>query len=319
MKPRIFTAFLMSMIFLSNGFSQSQKTLAERLGYPADARLLIIHADDMGLSHSTNMAVIKAFEAGGVTSGSIMVPCPWFPEIADYVKHHPGLDVGIHTTLTAEWKFYKWDGVLPSPQIPSLIDTNGYFYHEVAPFAQHARADGVEKELRAQIDRAIAFGIDPTHIDNHMGTILARPDLFETALKLAMEYRLPILIPSQMIKMYAPQFLEKIPPYFTMVDNLQMLNAWPKDNNWTEAYRQMVQSMKPGLNELIVHLSYDNEEMKAIAIDHPDFGSTWRQNDLNLVLSPEFQKILKDNHITLVTWKQIRDLMRKEMDQQNNR
>lgn len=315
-KSNILLLFISSLTISLTG---QQKTLSERLGYQANAKLLIIHADDLGLSHSTNMAVIKAFEEGGVTSGSVMVPCPWFPEIADYVKLHPGMDVGIHTTLTSEWKFYKWDGVLPASQIPSLIDTNGYFHDGVVPFANHAQADEVERELRAQIDRAIAFGIDPTHIDNHMGSIFARPDLFEMALKLAMEYRIPILIPSQMIKMYAPQFLEKIPPYFPMVDNLQMLNAWPKDNNWPEAYKQMIHGLIPGLNEIIVHLSYDNEEMKAIAIDHPDFGSAWRQNDLDLVLNPEFQKILKDNHIILVTWKQIRDLMRREMDNQSSR
>ncbi len=158
--------------------AQQQKNTAELLGYPSDAKLLIIHADDLGLSHSTNMAVIRAFENHAISSGSVMVPCPWFPEIAAYIKDHPGLDVGLHFTLNAEWKFYKWNGVSPSNEIPSLVAKDGYFHSSLQPLIFGASPEQVEKELRAQIDRAIAFGVMPTHIDSHMGSIFVSPLLY---------------------------------------------------------------------------------------------------------------------------------------------
>ncbi len=143
--------------------SQGNKNLAEMLGYPGDSKLLIIHADDMGLSHSVNMACIRAFENNVITSGSIMVPCPWASEIIEYAKNHSGMDVGIHLTLTAEWDLYKWDGITASDQIPSLLDKNNYFYPSVEELGKAAKSIEAEKELRAQIDKAIASGVQPTH------------------------------------------------------------------------------------------------------------------------------------------------------------
>jgi len=163
------------LFILQKSFCQERQNLAEKLGYPADAKLLIIHADDMGLSYSTNIACIEAFENETVNSGSVLVPCPWFPEIAGYIKTHPDLDIGIHLTITAEWDLYKWDGVLPSSEISSLINENGYFYATLQDFAVNANPEEVDKELRAQIDRAIAFGIQSTHLDNHMGSLMVSP------------------------------------------------------------------------------------------------------------------------------------------------
>jgi predicted glycoside hydrolase/deacetylase ChbG (UPF0249 family) len=290
-------------------FSQQQKNTAELLGYPADAKLLIIHADDLGLSHSTNMAVIKAFENKAVTSGSMMVPCPWFPEIAAYVKDHPGLDIGIHFTLNAEWKFYKWNWVSPSNEIPSLLDKDGYFNSSIQPLIFGARPEQVEKELRAQIDKAIANGIKPTHIDSHMGSMFITPALFRVALKVAREYKIPLFVPINEVKKSAPFLVKEVPSDLITVDNFQMLPGEAVKGDWKAMYTDFIKALTPGLNEIVVHLSFDNEEMQGIAGDHEDYGSAWRQKDLDMVTSDYFKKLLKDNHIQLVTWRQVQKAM----------
>src|SRR5215469_4526290 len=142
------------------------KSLAEKLGFPHDAKLLIVHADDVGMTHSVNAATIKALESGNVNSASIMVPCPWFPEIADYAKSHPDVDFGLHLTLTSERIYYRWSSVASKDRVPTLLDANGYFHHD---WTRETRIDpkDVELELRAQIERAYMMGIHPTHLDSH--------------------------------------------------------------------------------------------------------------------------------------------------------
>jgi predicted glycoside hydrolase/deacetylase ChbG (UPF0249 family) len=310
MKTILSCIFLFLLILVpARLLAQQQKNTAELLGYPADVKLLIIHADDLGLSHSTNMAVIKAFENKAVTSGSVMVPCPWFPEIAAYVKDHPGLDVGIHFTLNAEWKFYKWNGVSPSSEIPSLIAKDGYFNSSLQPLIFGAKPEQVEKELRAQIDKAIANGIKPTHIDSHMGSMFVTPALVRVALKVAGEYKIPLFIPMNEAKKSAPFLIKEIPSELITVDNFQMLPGEAVKGDWKAMYTDFIKALTPGLNEIVVHLSYDNEEMQGIAKDHEDYGSAWRQKDLDLVMSESFKKLLKDNHIQLVTWRQVQKAM----------
>jgi len=201
---------LISLIIITNLHAQRDKNLAQRLGYPKNAKLLIIHADDAGVSHSENMATIAAFENKSITSASVMASCPWFPEIAEYAKKHSDLDFGIHITLTSEWKNYKWDAVLPSNIVPSLIDKNKYFYPSEADVSKHANPNEVEKEARAQIKRAILFGINPTHLDSHMGSIFQTPNLFKVYLKLGREFKLPVFIPKNMISQY-PELKALIP------------------------------------------------------------------------------------------------------------
>jgi len=292
-----------------HAFGQTQKNTAEKLGFPVDTKLLIIHADDMGLSHSTNQAVINAFENKAITSGSIMVPCPWFSEIAEYVKKHPGLDVGIHFTLNAEWKFYKWNGVMPDNQIPGLISKDGYFYPAIEPLIFAAKPDEIEKELRAQIDRAIAFGIKPTHLDSHMGSMFVTPALFRTALKVGRAYQLPVFFPMNEIKKIVPALINDVEPGMIVVDNFLMLPGEAVNGDWNAMYRDFVKALIPGLNEIVVHLSYDNDEMQAIALEHEDYGSAWREKDLNVILGEAFQRLLKENQVQLITWKQIQDIM----------
>jgi len=301
----LFTSLLLSL----NLSSQGNKNLAELLGYPRDSKLLIIHADDMGLSHSVNTACIKAFDNKGITSGSIMVPCPWSPEIAAYVKDHPGMDVGIHLTMTAEWDLYKWGGIAPADQISSLLDKNNYFYPTVEALGKAAKAIEAEKELRAQIDRAIASGVEPTHLDTHMGSVMANPELVKIYLSLSDTYHLPVLFPRAYLSWFPPEMAKAMESKIFLLDNLFMLEPKMITGKWIDAYKKGIETMKPGLNEMIVHLAIDNDEMQAISKGHDDYGSAWRQHDLDLVSSAEFKDLLKTNHIILIGWRQIRDLM----------
>src|SRR6195952_5180977 len=152
------TTVILSMAIGCGAMAQ-QRSIQERLGYPKDTKLLIIHADDMGSSHSENMATIYAMEKGVVTSGSIMVPCPWLPEIAEYAKSHPDADLGLHLTLTSEWKNYRWGPVAPSDKVPSLLDDQGYLNNSTLTVMKNAKPEEVEQEYRAQIARALKFGI----------------------------------------------------------------------------------------------------------------------------------------------------------------
>jgi hypothetical protein len=289
--------------------AQGQETLAERLGYPASAKLLIVHADDIGLARSVNIASARAFESGGITSGSVIVPSPWFPDFAAYYREHQPLDVGIHITLTAEWEHFKWGGVSPAGEIPSLLDEYGHFYPTVEAVAQHAVPAEVEKEVRAQIERARALGIRPTHLDTHMGTMLFIPALVPTYLKLGKEYDLPLLIPRLWLENVPAEFRDAVAAEHIVVDGVYMMNAEDTTKTWSEAYAELIATMGPGLNELIVHLAVDDTEMQAITVNHPDFGSAWRQRDLDFVTSQGFRDLLKAHDVKLVSWAQVRQAM----------
>ena len=295
-------------IFLSQQQSIAQQTLAEKLGYEAGTRLLIVHADDIGLAQSVNDATEKAFASGGISSGSIMVPCPWFIDFADYCNHHPGLDVGIHITLTSEWDNYKFGGVLPSNEIPSLLDENGYFYPTTEEFGLHVVPAEAEKEIRAQIERAISYGIKPTHLDTHMGSVLARPELIHTYMKLGQEYQIPVFIPRMLLFSFPQEQREQITKEFVLVDQYFMLDLDGPDASWEEEYGKIIEKVGPGLNVIIVHLAHDNAEMQAITVNHPAFGATWREKDLEYVLGQKYRDLLNENHIQLVTWKEIGSL-----------
>lgn len=292
----------------------AQATLAQKLGYPANAKLLIVHADDIGVSRSQNVASERAFEAGAITSGSVMVPCPWFPDFAAYYREHPGLDVGIHITLTAEWDYYKWGGISPAGEIPSLLDENGHFYPTVEAVARHAVPAEVEKEVRAQIQRAVALGIKPTHLDTHMGTMLVNPQLVPIYLKLGREYGLPLLLPRFWLQSVPADQRDALAAQYALLDGLYMIDAPDSTKAWPQRYAELIATMGPGLNQLIVHLALDDTEMQAVTVNHPDFGSAWRQRDLDFVTSAAFKDLLKAHDIKLVSWGQIRDAMRASPD-----
>ena len=166
---------LSSLILLLLGLNVAAQTksTAERLGYPAGSKLLILHADDLAVAHSVDAASFDALNSGAVSSASIMVPCPWLTEVADYAKSHPDADLGLHLTLTSEWKTYRWGSVDSSDKVSSLLQPDGTFYSTTEEATAHDKPDEAELEIRAQVERALAVGIHPTHLDSHMGSLFS--------------------------------------------------------------------------------------------------------------------------------------------------
>jgi chitin disaccharide deacetylase len=191
---KIFLSLLLTGL-ITCSFAQQTKTYAERLGWPKGAKVLILHVDDAGMSHDSNEGVEKATSEGVATSTSVMMPCPWVPEIAKYIKTHPDLDAGLHLTLTSEWGIYRWGPLAGKTVVPGLVDSQGCLYSSVAAVYFKATPDEVDKEIRAQLDRALSMGFKPTHLDSHMGTLFAKDAFMEKYLKLGIEKQIPVMFP----------------------------------------------------------------------------------------------------------------------------
>jgi predicted glycoside hydrolase/deacetylase ChbG (UPF0249 family) len=291
---------------------ESGKSLAEKLGFARDAKLIIVHADDVGFTHSVNAATIKALDVGLVNSASIMVPCPWFPEIADYAKAHPELDFGLHLTLTSERVYYRWGPVAAKTSVPSLVDPNGYFFHdwaaETRPSVHPAiRIDpqDAERELRAQIDRALAMGIRPTHLDSHQyRLIVSGKELFEVFSRLGHSYKLPIFVNRDWFA--ANPYLEGALGHDDIVlDHTVTMEPTVPAERWTEFYKTALKNLQPGLTEFVIHVGFADDELKAATLERDTWGAAWRQRDFDFFTSEEFRALVKEQNIKLVTWRQL--------------
>jgi predicted glycoside hydrolase/deacetylase ChbG (UPF0249 family) len=295
------------LIFAATAASAQIKTLAERLGYPADSKLLIVHADDLAIAHSEDAASFEALEKNAVTSASIIVPGPWLTEVAAYAKAHPDADLGLHLALTSEWKTYRWGSVESRDRVPSLFDPSGYLWPETLPAVRNIKPEEAEREIRAQVERAISLGIHPTHLDSHMGVLFSSPELFAVYVKVAHEYKLPFL--AVRIPNAPAAFFSLLSEKDVIVDSVVIANPTVHANEWRDFYVNAVKNLKPGLTEIIVHLGHDDTELQAVTMDHPDYGSAWRQRDFDVMTSPEFKKALEENHIILVKWKDLKKLV----------
>lgn len=305
MRKALVVAFLSTLGF---GQPAPAPTLQERMGHPASARLLILHADDVGMSRSVNRATLEALEKGWVTSASVLVACPWFPEVARWAKEHPDADLGIHLALNSEWTGFRWGPVSRATLVPTLLDAQGYLPLTSEEVMEKAAAADVEQELRAQVEKARAFGVNITHLDSHMGTLFRTPALFDVYVRLGQAYRLPQLI-SQGSRT-GTSSLGLAPaggrsPDAPTVDQVLEIRPGVPREKWVQTYMDMLRPLPPGIYQLILHTAYDDEEMRGATWDHPDWGAAWRQNDFDMVKSPEFQKFLREQGFILVRWRDI--------------
>ena len=285
-----------------------KKTLQEKLGYSKDSKLLILHADDLGMSHSENAATIYAMENGSVNSASIMVPCPWFSEIAAYARTHPTADLGLHLTLNSEWNFLKWGPVASKSEVPGLVNNNGFLFSSIDSVQRSAQPTEVEKELRAQIEKAKQFGIDVTHLDSHMGALFGKPEFLKVLLKLGREYKLPVMLSKAGFRTAFNVNLDSVASDKDVLLDM-IYTASPDDykKGMENYYTGVFKSLQPGVSIVIFHTAYDDSELKAATINFTNWGAAWRQADFNFFTSENCKKLLKEQNIHLITWREIRD------------
>jgi predicted glycoside hydrolase/deacetylase ChbG (UPF0249 family) len=302
-------AVLALFTFVTARSQEETKTLAERLGYPSDAKLLIVHADDLGMAHSVNAATMKALETGLVNSGSIMVPCPWLSEIAAFGRANPQADLGLHLTLTSEWTTFRWGPVASRDKVSSLLDKDGYFRLLETEAAAQADPKEVELEITAQIERARALGIQPTHLDSHMDTLYQNKALFEVFLRVARNQKLPVRVAKTWFRQsdFLPSTLTADDVY---IDRVLDINPTVAPQDWARFYSDALKKLEPGVTEVVIHLAYDDAEMRAATANHPDWGAAWRQRDFDFFTSKAFRKVLQENNIKLITWREIGKLIK---------
>lgn len=299
---------------IANPAQQPAATVLERLGYPASARLLVIHADDLGMAHSVNRAIFEAFENHWITSASILVPCPWFPEVAAWARAHPDADLGIHMALNSEWTTFRWRPISGAEKVPSLIDAEGYFPLVETDVAAHAKISDVEMELTAQIEKVRAAGIRISHLDTHMSALMGSAALAEEYQRLGREQGLPILWHEEALKKLPAEVQAAAEPRGDFILNDDDLEIGPgvAAKDWLDAYKAMLAPLKPGVHHLVVHLAHDDDEMRGATADHPDWGAAWRQSDFDMVKSAEFRGFLREQGFVLVSWKDLARALSKD-------
>jgi predicted glycoside hydrolase/deacetylase ChbG (UPF0249 family) len=291
------------------------ENLAQQLGYTSSDKLLIIHADDLGLARSVNKASFEALSKEFVNSASVMMPSPFAEEVAAYYLEHPQIDLGLHLTFTAEWTDYKWPGVAPANKIETLLDDEGFLHQKKVTVIKEGINAEIKTELQAQIDYARALGISPTHMDSHEGTLFFDPAFFRTYIEVGHQNQIPVFVP----KLLAPHFDEHfpLPPQVVLVDQMFMALKGTELDAMESYYAEVLSSIKPGLNQLLVHLAFDDEEMKAITKDREAYGTKWRAKDYQVVSSKKFQDLLKQNEIKLIQWRDIQAILYPEANASN--
>lgn len=287
------------------------KTWAERLGWPAGKRVVIFHADDIGMCAEANVSAQRALAAGEYRSAAAMVPCPWFNDMAAWCKQNPQHDVGLHLTLTSEWKTYRWGPVAPRDQVRGLCDRFGYLFKDVASVALTASGKEVGTEIRAQVARAKEMGLNPTHIDTHMGTLFARIEFTKEYLALAEELQIPAMV-IEMTPFTKAKFAKQGYPITDASMKLLAEYKLPKLDDFHglvtgktyEEKRQnfytQIREFRPGLNEIIYHPSVPTEGLKRIT-------GSWQQRawEDQLFTDPEVQAFFKSDGLIITDWKEV--------------
>lgn len=275
-------------------------TLAERLGYPADAKLLLVNCDDLGMTRSGNVGTYDALRNGLATSATLMVPCPW---ARDAAAQYRGEAVGVHLTLNAEYETYRWGPITHSP---SLLDGDGGFPRTIEDLWDHADVDEVHKECAAQIERAIYWGFDVTHIDSHMGALQLRAEFFDVYLEMAREFRLPLRTAGasaeRMVGFPFRKLAEEegivFPDHFVYVNGVGSRRP----------VERALMDLRSGVTEIYFHPAVDTDELRAAC-------STWPgrvEDHAMLTKDPSLKALIERAGARVVSWRELRDLQRSE-------
>ena len=320
----IFLVFI--MLVCSVAIAQvSEQTYAEKLGYPKGKKVLIIHVDDVGMSYESNQGAIRAIKEGVANSLSVMMPCGWVPGFVHNLKENPELDAGLHLTLTSEWKDYRWGPLAGKNQVKGLVDSEGAMWRSVGEVIKNASPDEVEKEIRAQLDRARTMGFTPTHLDSHMGTLFATPEFLQRYLKVGMEEKIPVMFPGghntvvqeqekmiadqlAMTKTVGKQLWDAGLPVLDDLENSSYGWKGPESGDKsekalqkykTEKYINAIKNIKPGLTMVIIHCTIHTE-----VFPHISDSNTTREGDFLAMIDPELRKYIEKEGIILTTWRE---------------
>lgn len=273
-------------------------TLAEQLGYDAEDRLLIINCDDLGSSHAANVGVYESLRSGLATSATIMVPCPWAREAA---AQYRGEDVGVHLTVNSEHDLYRWG---PITYAPSLLDGDGGFPRTISDVWDHADLDEVHRECQAQVERAILWGFDVSHLDSHMGTLQLRPEFFDIYLGLAVDYQLPLRLSGASTEALVGFPFRRLAAEegVLFTDHFVVVNSVGS----RERVERLLSDLQPGVTEVYVHPAADTPELRALASDW-----SGRVDDLELMVNDaDLRTTIEQSGIRLIGWRALRDLQR---------
>jgi len=283
-------------------------SLAKLLGRDDDAKLLLINADDFGMCHAENVATIDGLESGAFCSTTVMMPCPWAEEAIDFARRTPGADVGVHITHTSEWEIYKWGPLSGVGAVPTMVTPRGYFHPQVDPFYDSARLDEVERETRAQIDAALAAGIDVTHLDSHMGTLQLRSQHHELYVRLAAEYRLPIrVVGRRMLEAMGMKHIASLADELGVLYPDHLWYGGPPEPAATSSYwTELMDNLWPGVTEIFIHPAIADAELRGMTD-----SAEQREADHRFFMSAETRRRLRELDIELVGYREIRDLQRR--------
>ena len=264
------------------------------LGYPADARLLIINADDFGMCHAINAAVIAALAQGVLTSTTLMVPCPWALHAMHYLAAHPEVRFGVHLTVLADWVDYRWGPLMPREKVPSLVDKMGYFYNfEGMPhFLAQVNLAELELEFRAQIETVLAAGLTPTHLDWHALRLSGHTAILELMQRLARAYGLAL-------RVFGQDWIATVQGQGLPTNDYNFLDSYLLDPvDKTAQYVALLRTLPPGLSEWAIHPGLSTPELRAI----DPTGHQIRQSDFDFLMSPTAQTIVQEERIILLDY-----------------
>lgn len=296
--------------------------LLAALGYDADARLVIFHADDVGMCHGSNQAFLDLTAAGMLRTGSIMEPCPWAPEILNAAQATPQLDLGVHLTLTSEWPHYRWGPLSSRQSGTGLLDPQGYFWPTVAELSAHANLLAAITEIRDQVERVRNWGVDFTHIDTHMGAALL-PELTDSYIQLGFDYEVPVLLPRQ-IDEYM-RSLKLVPQdetvWMHLVDAVESqgmpLVDWfritpdhhpaGRDGDRAELYETLLRDLQPGVTYFSLHPNVPGD-IETIVPER----AYWRTFEAAYFRSERLANFLQTENIIPIGFREIRAVMRQE-------